>query len=301
MHDAMKPLTQSIIEHAHALARENQARAIVVYGEAVGRVKELTDSLRELAFPIVLVVRKGRRVAQADDDTWTTLYVPRIRMDRNAQVKLALLYCLSHGLVDVGDRVVCVSGVDGSGVLDAILLVELASEMELLKDASGQWLSADVQPAVFERVVTIAVELAVEGREGRPVGALFVLGDCDRVLSLSRQMVMNPFQGYEETYRNILDPHLEETIKEFATIDGAFVVRGDGVVLTAGTFLASHEHGEKLAPGLGTRHAAAADITAGSQAVAVVVSESTGTVTLYRGGKTIMEIAKPTSAPGLPS
>ena len=297
----VKSLTYSIIEHAAALAQTHQAKALVVYGEAVARLKELVDALRALDVPTVLVVKKGRRVPDADAGPLKILYVPRIRLGRTAQIKLALLYCLSQELFDVGDRLVCVSGVDGSGVLDSILVLELASELELLKEPTAHILGEDIQPAVFERVVTIAVELAVEGREGRPVGALFVLGDCDRVLSLSRQMVMNPFQGYEETYRNILDPHLEETIKEFATIDGAFVVRGDGVVLTAGTFLASHEHGEKLAPGLGTRHAAAADITAGSQAVAVVVSESTGTVTLYRGGKTIMEIAKPTSAPGLPS
>ena len=293
---AVKPLTQSILEHAHALARENEARAILVYGEAFGRTKELCTLLAELAFPVVLVVKKGRRVSQPDSAAWTTLYVPRVRLGRTGQIKLALLYCLSHELFDPGDRLVCVTGVDASGVLDSILVLELASELELLKDASGQLLSGEIQAPVFERVVTIAVELAVEGREGRPVGALFVVGDCDNVLAQSRQMVMNPFRGYEEAHRNILDPHLEETIKEFATIDGAFVVRGDGVVLTAGTFLASHEHGEKLSPGLGSRHAAAADITASTEAVSVVISESTGTVTIYRGGKTIMEIEKPRSA-----
>jgi len=293
----VKSLTYSIIEHAAALAHTHQAKALVVYGEAVARLKELVDALHALDVPTVLVVKKGRRVPDADTGPLKILYVPRIRLGRTAQIKLALLYCLSQELFDVGDRLVCVSGVDGSGVLDSILVLELASELELLKEPTAHLLGEDIQPAVFERVVTIAVELAVEGREGRPIGSLFVVGDSQNVLSQGRQLVMNPFSGYEESHCSILDPHLEETIKEFATIDGAFVIRGDGVVLSAGTFLTSQEHGEKLAAGLGARHAAAADITASTRAVSVVISESTGTVTIYREGKTVMAIEKPRSAP----
>ena len=82
------------------------------------------------------------------------------------------------------------------------------------------------RPAVFERLLTLASELGLEGREGRPVGTLFVVGDSDRVLAQSHQLVINPFHGYPEAERNILDPRLEETIKEFSAIDGAFVDPG---------------------------------------------------------------------------
>ena len=54
------------------------------------------------------------------------------------------------------------------------------------------------------------------------------------MLQLSRQLVMNPFHGYPEEDRNILDPNLRETIREFSAIDGAFVIRDDGVVMAAG-------------------------------------------------------------------
>ncbi len=89
-------------------------------------------------------------------------------------------------------------------------------------------------PLSSSGVLTLAGELGVEGREGRPVGTLFVIGDSDRVLAQSHQLVINPFHGYPEVERNILDPRLEETIKEFSAIDGAFIVRGDGVVLGGG-------------------------------------------------------------------
>ena len=83
----------------------------------------------------------------------------------------------------------------------------------------------------------IANEIAVEGREGKPTGTIFVLGDTNSVNAYIRQLIINPFRGYSEAERSILDPGLDETIKEFASIDGAFVITGDGVVLSAGSYL----------------------------------------------------------------
>src|SRR5262249_40041381 len=139
-------------------------------------------------------------------------------------------------------------------------------------------------------------QLAVEGREGRPVGTLFVLGDSERVLAQSRSLVLNPFQGHPEANRNILDPDLAETIKEFSALDGAFVVRGDGVVLTAGTQLIPATPYSRLPGGLGTRHAAAADITATTSALSLCVSQSTGTVSVFKSGQLVTDIQRPTGA-----
>jgi DNA integrity scanning protein DisA with diadenylate cyclase activity len=125
------------------------------------------------------------------------------------------------------------------------------------------------------------------------VGALFVLGDSQRVLAQSRGLVLNPFQGHPESQRNLLDPDLEETIKEFSALDGAFVVQGDGVVLTAGTQLVPTLPHAGLPGGLGTRHAAAAGITASTQAMALCVSQSTGTVTVFKAGKLLADIHRP--------
>ncbi len=106
--------------------------------------------------------------------------------------------------------------------------------------------------------------------------------------------MINPFHGYPETDRNILDPRLEETIKEFSAIDGAFVIRGDGVVLSAGRYLAPHTKlDEPLPQGLGTRHEAAAAVTLTTHAVALCVSQSTGTISIFKNGRLITDIQKP--------
>jgi DNA integrity scanning protein DisA with diadenylate cyclase activity len=85
-------------------------------------------------------------------------------------------------------------------------------------------------------------------------------------------------------------------VKELAAIDGAFIVRGDGVIETCGRYLtaASPEESD-LTRGLGARHHAAAGITSVTESIAMVVSQSTGTVTLFRGGKVVTEVEKPRS------
>jgi DNA integrity scanning protein DisA with diadenylate cyclase activity len=105
-------------------------------------------------------------------------------------------------------------------------------------------------------------------------------------------MVINPFQGYPEEDRNILDPRLKETLKEFSSIDGAFIVREDGVILAAGRHLDAAAENIEIPLGLGSRHRAAAGITSLPGALAIVVSEGTGGVRIFHHGKIFMEIEK---------
>jgi DNA integrity scanning protein DisA with diadenylate cyclase activity len=188
------------------------------------------------------------------------------------------------------------TGVDGSGTIDTILVLDLGREVEMFSESVVDPLPPDVLPVVFARLLTIAGELGLEGREGRPVGILFILGDSDRVLAQSHQLVINPFHGHDEAERNVLDPRLEETIKEFSGLDGAFIVRGDGVLLSAGRYLVPRDPPADFHPlGLGARHEAAAGITHLTGAIALCVSQSTGTVSVFKGGRLVIDVQKPRS------
>jgi DNA integrity scanning protein DisA with diadenylate cyclase activity len=145
----------------------------------------------------------------------------------------------------------------------------------------------------FVRVVDIALRLAREGREGRPIGTMFVLGDVDELSPYLRQLVLNPCEGHPQRDRNIHDEGFFETLREFAALDGAFVVNNRGVVESGGTYIDALSGKAKLTSGLGTRHAAAAAVTAETDAIAVVVSASSGTVTVFHEGKPILELEKP--------
>lgn len=281
----------TLLQYARQIAREIGARAIVLYVDAVSEKGDLPFAL-EVDFPVILVTRSTQvGVQSAPPRVWVT--IPNIRMTRPGQIKAALLTCLARRLLQRDDRVVCLTGVDGSHCLDTLLVLDLGVEPELFSMLDSVVLPDDVLPEVFERALTLTTQLAAEGREGRPVGGLFVLGDSERVLDQSRRLVLNPFQGYPEAERTILDPELAETIKEFSALDGAFVVRGDGVMLTAGTLLMPNVSPMLLPGGLGTRHAAAAGITASTAAVSLCVSQSTGTVSVFKAGKLITDIHRP--------
>jgi diadenylate cyclase len=147
----------------------------------------------------------------------------------------------------------------------------------------------EYDPVVLESLIELAVEIAREGREGRRIGTLFTLGDEDAVLAKSRLLILDPLAGHPQTSRNVSDRNLRGTIKELAQLDGAFVVSHDGFVISACRYLDAVASDVDLPLGLGSRHFAAANISAVTNAVGIVVSESS-VVRLFCHGKLVGEI-----------
>jgi DNA integrity scanning protein DisA with diadenylate cyclase activity len=142
----------------------------------------------------------------------------------------------------------------------------------------------------LESVVHLAVELAREGREGRKVGTLFVIGDVENVLAQSRSLLLDPLYGHSEDLLHVERPEFRETVKALSQLDGAFVVKDDGTFVSAGRYV-DVEVGaaENFLPGLGTRHAAAASVSRQTNAIAVVVSQSS-VVRVFANGEVRAEI-----------
>src|ERR1700679_3773028 len=147
----------------------------------------------------------------------------------------------------------------------------------------------DYDPKVLESLIGLAVEIAREGREGRRVGTLFTLGDEDAVLARSRALILDPLFGHPESSRHITNLNLRGTIKELAQLDGGFVVSRDGIVLSASRYLDAVAAQVDVPLGLGSRHIAAANMSAVTNAVGIVVSESS-VVRLFCHGQLVGEI-----------
>jgi diadenylate cyclase len=144
--------------------------------------------------------------------------------------------------------------------------------------------------ATLEEVIHLAVELAREGREGRKIGTLFVIGDVENVLEQSRALLLDPLYGHPSEVLHVARPELRETIKEFALLDGAFLLDDAGTFVSAGRFVdVDVSAPENFFPGLGSRHAAAASISRTTSAIAVAVSQSS-VVRVFAGGKLRAEI-----------
>ena len=276
-------INRLMFREAECVAKGAACKAVMVFGDTfVGGIEPgaLSSKLKT-----ILVTRNPIEAGEDDKEFAETIQVRSFSSQRLAQLRSAILVALTRGVIAFTDRVCCIGGMTGSNQFDTLVVVDIEREFQtLLTGSTADLLPADVKPEVLERIIAVATELAVEGREGRPVGCFFVVGDSEKVIALTKPLVLNPFYGYKEEDRNILNPFMDETVKEFSSIDGAFVIRGDGVVESAGSLVQATDSDHNLPGGLGSRHAAAAAISVAADRISLVVSSSTGQVTLFRRG-----------------
>lgn len=142
----------------------------------------------------------------------------------------------------------------------------------------------------LKTVVDVAVDIGREGREGKPVGTMFVVGDTRKVLTHCHAAGFDPVKGYSRKERTLYDAKVRESMKEIAQLDGAFIVAPDGTVEKSCQIVDAAHANLTLSKGLGSRHWAAAAISKSTNAIAIVVSESTGTVRLFKGGEVLLRI-----------
>jgi DNA integrity scanning protein DisA with diadenylate cyclase activity len=142
---------------------------------------------------------------------------------------------------------------------------------------------------VLTQTISLAVEIAREGREGRKIGTLFVVGDSGEVMKNSKPLILDPLQGHADEDKRIDDPNVRESLKELAQLDGAFVVSNAGIVLSGARYIDANSDDLNVPLGLGSRHMAAASVSNYTDAVAVAVSESS-MVRMFDDGELISEI-----------
>jgi diadenylate cyclase len=218
------------------------------------------------------------------------LVIPNYDYSRVERVKVALVSALSQGAFKEGDVVLCMTG-KVENPPDTLMQMRIGGSLDDQVAIEGVKLGEEFNSQVVDALIQLALQIGQEGFEGHPIGTLICIGDHTNVLEKSRQLTINPFQGLSEAERNVLDPKIREAIKNFSVLDGAFVIREDGVVLAAGRYLsAENDDTVKIPLGLGARHAAAAAITASTRCVALAVSQSSGAVRLFKEGNILLEL-----------
>jgi len=202
------------------------------------------------------------------------------------RIRFGIEGAMEQSLVDEGDAIACVaSAFDGDGDADAVVRVQ-ASE-ELRSGIYGLFTNSRADPSVIRNVFEVAVELGKKGQKGKPVGALFVVGDAGKVMNKSRPLSYNPF---EKSHVHVGDPIVNVMLKEFSRLDGAFIISDSGKIVSAYRYLEPVAEGVDIPKGLGARHMAGGAITRDTNAVAIVLSESDGLVRAFKGGEMILEI-----------
>ena len=203
-----------------------------------------------------------------------------------APIRELLMEAVNKNYLWKGDRVVCVHDESlGSGYKGLILIFDVD---KIFFNISLHHLADNFKVGVVEQVIKLALEISHEGREGKSIGTSFIVGDQSEVMKYTRQLIINPFASLPPDQRKLSDPGIKESIKEFAQLDGAFVINDEGIVISAGSYLNPQSNVELS--GLGARHTSAAAMTKDTNSLAVVVSQSGGKVTVFKEGRIIMKL-----------
>lgn len=202
----------------------------------------------------------------------------------------ALLDGVAAEVLPASADVVAVYSGFHAGKLDTMSFIRLDEHLNRLTARDLRRLETSVPLETLKLVMDLAVEIGREGREGKPVGTMFIIGDTRKVTNLSQSAGFDPLKGYGKEKRDLKDRRVREAIKEIAQLDGAFLVTPEGIADKACRIVeTSHAH-ITLSAGLGARHWAGAAITKNTNAVAVVVSESNGTVRLFQNGEVLLRV-----------
>jgi hypothetical protein len=198
---------------------------------------------------------------------------------RISQLQCAIGKAFDEGLVRKGELLVCLIGEKPGAEADTLFV-------HRVDGSEGKPLAG--LDRVAESVIELSIRIAREGMDGKPVGTSFTVGDAERVMRLSTQIGINPFKGYRISVLNRKSWYL---IRRYAlACEGAFVVRSNGVILSADRYLMADQVRVSVPSGLGTRHRAIARITKATRAVGVVVSESDRQVRVFQSGRLIATI-----------
>ena len=283
--------SRTLVHSAFDVARSLQIATLIVQADELQDIR-LVGRLRESEHVIWLTRHKADLpIAISSNDA--VLRLPEATLTRMSQLKVGLLLAVMNSLVDLDESVVCLSGVAGSERLDTLLIANAGRDYPWFRNGNIADIQGLFSSREVARILEIALRLAAEGREGKPIGTVLVLGDESKLEPYCRQLVLNPFKGHPQRERSIHNQEFFETIREFSGLDGGFIVSRKGTVLSAGTYFDAGVKKVRLRPGLGARHAAAQSITSVTDAIAFAISASSGTVTVFHEGRPILELDSP--------
>lgn len=295
--DQAKPIseakeTRGIVRHGFEIARELGIKKVLAVAALLGD-RKLVDQYREDE-EIIWVTDKPEKIEAELEKRDRCVTIPQSPAGRMDQVSLALIVATMDGFIMEDESVVCLLGASGSKRLDNMLIANPKRDFEwfsedALRDRKSLPISRE-----FVRLVDVALKFSAQGREGKSIGTVFALGDLEELEAISSPLILNPLAGHPKKTRSIFDDDFVETIREFSALDGGFLVDRKGIVASAGVYLdAPITKKVKVQKGLGSRHLAAAAATAKTNSIAIVISESSGTVTVFFDGSKVLSLNRP--------
>jgi len=273
---------------ARQLALVEEADAILLLLEAPldwTRLHTATEGL-----DLLLAADRPEYLEGAVEAGFSAVQLAVIDSPVQEQLTRALLESVADDLLNPTACVIALYSGFQAGQIDSLSVIRLDEHLGRLTAHDLRQLQTSVPLDTLKTAVDLAVAIGREGREGQPVGALFVVGDHRSVLKHCRPLGFDPVKGYGPQERQLNDSKVREAIKEIAQLDGGFVVSADGTVVAACQHISAPTADVTLSKGLGARHWAAASITKVTNAIAITVSQSNGTVRMFQNGEVMLRI-----------
>ena len=280
----------TILTAAGALVEQTHADALLVLLDGTTDWQKLRQSLPDSIQKVIVAADREEDLAGAADFGLIPLPLHKEKSPLLERLQHALLEAVADQILNSNCDVIAVYGGFEFQKLDSISLIRLDDRMRRLTSRDLQALESSVPLKTLKVVIDLATQIGREGREGKKVGALFIVGDTRKVLQHCKDSGFDPLKGYSRKMRNLFDPRVREDIKEISQMDGAFVISADGVIEKSRQIVEVAHAELTLSKGLGSRHWAGAAISQSTKAIGIVVSQSTGTVRLFQNGDTVLRI-----------
>ncbi len=279
-----------MLETASSLMLDADADALLVLVDGPTDWQKLRQAIPAAIDRIIVAADSEDDLDGAEDAGLMPLPLHKEKSPLLERLQHALLEAVADGFVpNDGDVIAVYSGFE-SQKLDSISHIRLDDRLRRLTSRDLQQLESSVPLKSLKVVIDLATQIGREGREGKKVGALFIIGDVRQILRHCKDSGFDPLRGYKREARFLHDARVREDMKEIALMDGAFVISPDGCAERSRQIIEVNHANLTLSKGLGARHWAAAAISQTTNAIAIVVSQSTGTVRIFQNGETVLRI-----------
>ncbi len=230
------PQLEHLLEAATRLSGASTADAVLLLVDQ----RLDWDSVRTLVGPgrtLIVAADEKNHLAGCEDWGLRRVLLDVAGLPVHERLAQALLECVAAELIAPEAEVVAIYSGFEAGTIDSVSILRLEEHLGQLTSRDLRNLETKVPLETLKQVVDLAVEIGREGREGKPVGTLFVVGDTRKVMQSSHATGFDPVRGYSRAERNLADPRVREGIKEIAQLDGAFIVGPDGTVEGAARYI----------------------------------------------------------------
>jgi len=218
----------AIIDLAADLCAKTDAGSLLVMLEGPTDWERLKDRAGELQ--LVVAADTPEELQGADEAGVATIILNMADAPVIERLTQALLTGVAREVLAPGARlVVAYSGFEVD-TIDSVSYIELDEHLGRLTARDLRQLETSVPLETLKTVIDLSVEIGREGREGKPVGTMFVVGDTRKVLQHCQPAGFDPVKGYSRPERDLHDPRVREAVKEIAGLDGAFIISAEGIV-----------------------------------------------------------------------